>query len=416
MASELTKRAQTLAEIIAAFTAKTVDCPVISSQPLPESNDDVVQTLQQALTAARDSRDWVAATPIAEMLGLIAFNQGNLSEARQRLEEAVSFLRTLDQKPALAKTLGNLAVVTYYAGDAARALESAQEATALAAEAGLGSRLLHGYLLCEMAAIQCYLGRYQAGAESFEQAYRIMAQEEDEVGIAWWQYMRAREEYRDKGQYALAITQVKEALPVLREKTVSRVVVENLLILADSQVCVGELSAAEETLRDAENLITTHKLYWHRPELSLIRARWHFAKNTPQEASKPSYRGLGLAGDQGDLRMLASLYRMIATSLESDRTRNEDAQDALNRSINIGQTGARRIDLALALQQNGLLLKGLANRPAVRARSAGFLLQAEQMLTEMGIAPTQGAAPTASPTTSSTSSPPTRPSVAPLSK
>src|SRR5258708_26912496 len=166
------------------------------------------------------------------MLGLIAFNQGNLPEARQRLEEAISFLRTLDQKAGLAKTIGNLAIVSYYAGDAIRALEFAQEAIALAAAEGLGSRLLHGYLLCGMAAIQCYLGRYQAGAETFEQAYRIMAQEEDEVGIAWWQYMRAREEYRDKGQYALAITQAKEALPVLREKTPNRVVVETLLTLA----------------------------------------------------------------------------------------------------------------------------------------------------------------------------------------
>src|SRR5258708_34896120 len=114
--------------------------------------------------------------------------------------------------------------------------------------------------------------------------------------------MRAREEYRDKGQYALAITQAKEALPVLRENTANRVVVENLLTLADSQVCVGALSAAEENLRDAENLITTHKLYCHRPAVSLIRSRGHFTKTTPHAASKSAYRRLGLAGDHAALR------------------------------------------------------------------------------------------------------------------
>src|SRR5450755_4270714 len=115
MASEVTKNAQTLAEIIAAFTPPGGNCPVISSQVLPPSNDETVQTLQTALTAARDNRDWNAAAPLAEMLGLLAFNNGNLFEARQRLEEAVSFRRTVENKEALAKAIGNLAIVSYYA-------------------------------------------------------------------------------------------------------------------------------------------------------------------------------------------------------------------------------------------------------------------------------------------------------------
>jgi len=175
------------------------------------------------------------------------------------------------------------------------------------------------------------------------------------------------------------------ALPALREKASPRAVIEVLLTLADACICEDNLTRAGQLLKEVETLIAEGKRYWHRPEWYLIKARLASAEGDLKQATKFAYSGLGVAGDQGDLRVLAAIYSTLATLLERDRTRLEDAQDALERAIVTGRSRARRLHLARALQHAGLHFKHFANRPTVRARSSGFLYEAERMCADMGL-------------------------------
>ncbi|HLY24981.1 MAG TPA: hypothetical protein VKQ72_01500 [Aggregatilineales bacterium] len=383
MSVEQAKKTQTPAEIIKVYTDAAGECPVIVGQPIPAGSDDAIQVLQRALTFARDDGNWLLAAQLSSTLGLIYFDRANLYDARERTSEAVSFLRHADNKEQLARTLGNLSTITYYAGESDTALEAAREAAKLAGEAGL--TLLQGFLLCNVGAVLSYRGEYRAGSESFEQAHQIFMREEDDLGMAWWQSNKAREQDRDQGRCAEAIEQIKTALPTLREKTTPKVVIENLLALADSYLCVGDQIHATEIVQEADALIAEKKLYWYRAESCLLKARFAFAQDDLKQASRLAHMGLGLVGDQGDLRTLSALYRMVSLIHERDKTRREDTQDALDRAIAVGRSRSRRLELALSLRQAGLHLKAFGNRPLLRARSSGFLFESERMFKEMDL-------------------------------
>src|SRR5262249_14431966 len=134
-----------------------------------------------------------------------------------------------------------------------------------------------------------------------------------------------------------------------------------------------------------DGLIAEGKHYFYRSEAYLLKTQLAFAEGNFKLAYKHACAGLGAVGDLGDVRVLASLYRLLAILLERDRNRVDDAHDALERSIVVGRERARRLDLALALRQCGLHLKRFANRPTLRARGSGFLFEAERLFAEMGI-------------------------------
>ncbi len=389
MSVDEAKKTQTPAEIIKVYTDVAGECPVIVGRPIPAGSEETIQVLQRALTFARDDGNWLLAAQLASTLGLIYFERANLYDARERTSEAVTFLRNANNKEQLARTLGDLSTITYYAGEADVALESAREAAKLAGEAGL--TLLQGFLLCNVGAILSYRGDYRGGRETFEQAHQIFLREEDDLGMAWWQSNKAREQDRDQGRCAEAIEQLKQAIPVLKEKTTPRLVIENMLALADAYLCVGDLAHANETIQEADALINEKKISWYRAESNLLKARLAYAQDDLKQASRFAYMGLGIVGDQGDLRILSALYRMVSMILERDKNRREDTQDALDRAIAVGRMRARRVELAWSLRQAGLHLKAVGNRPLVRARSAGFLFESENMLKDMEI-------PTAKPT------------------
>jgi hypothetical protein len=166
--------------------------------------------------------------------------------------------------------------------------------------------------------------------------------------------------------------------------------------LADCYLLTKDLIKSDNLLKEAEGLLTSGKRFWSRPELFLLKSRFAVAEENQPQAIKFAYTGLGMVGDQGDHRMLVSLYRALASLLEQDRSRGDDTQDALDRAIAIGRKRARRVELALALKQAGLYLKHFGNRPTIRARSAGFLYEAERMIAEMGLLPAPLTPPTPS--------------------
>jgi tetratricopeptide (TPR) repeat protein len=197
--------------------------------------------------------------------------------------------------------------------------------------------------------------------------------------------MSAREYARDQGQFQAAADQLEKALPVLREKAPVQTVIEGLLALADSYLRQGDLTRADDVLAQIESLVIQGKRHWYRPELYLLRAQAAVAADHIEQASQHAYTGLSAVGAFGDLRLLSPLYRALGSILGRDRNRAEDAYDALERAMAVGRARARKLDLALALQQAGLHLKRFANRPTLRARGAGFLFEADSLFGEMGL-------------------------------
>src|SRR5215510_2400629 len=101
-------------QILAAYTQAVGACPLITGRVIPPASDKTISILNQALLAARQAQDWLLAAQYASTLGLIYFERYNLHEARLRTEEAVTMLRTVENKEQLANVLGNLALIEYY--------------------------------------------------------------------------------------------------------------------------------------------------------------------------------------------------------------------------------------------------------------------------------------------------------------
>lgn len=296
--------------------------------------------------------------------------------------------RTLTQTPPAdvqhrAWELGNLAGITFSLGDGPAALDSVQRAIRAAEESAQVG--LRAYLQNTLGAVLCYQGQYAQARAAFQQAERIFAGVGDSLGAAWNQHLLAREYLRDWREYREAIRYLDMSLPVLRSRGNPEVIVEHLLTRASCLLPHGEVRHARELLAQAEGVIVEGKCYWYRPELYLLRAEISILENEIRKAWQHCYDGLGMISDHGDLRLLPAIYLTLATALEYDRTRIDDARDALERSINAARTRGRKLNLALALRKMGQHLKRFSVRPTTRARGAGFLFEAAQLFREMGL-------------------------------
>ncbi len=355
----------------------------INGQPLPETNDESLQALQRSLILARDSHSSALIAQVNSLLGLMCFERFQLSEARQRLDEAHGLFRTFGSREQQAITLGHLAVVDYYQGNGDSALALIRRAVQIACDDRLIP--LSGYLLCSQGAILCYMGHYRESSEAFGEARVIFAQADDALGAAWWQYIYGREYARAQGQFAMTVEQLESALRSLHGNVTPLAVIETLLALADCYVHLGNLQRAAHAIQQADNLIGEGRRHWYRPESYLVKVRLALADNDPKQAACYASSGLGAAGMSGDLRVLCRLYCVLATILEQDRDRIEDVYDALARAIAMGRVRSSRLDLAIALQQTGSHLKRFASRPTMRARGSGFLFEADRLFHSMGI-------------------------------
>ncbi len=391
----VSERSQTPAEIFAFYSALPPRGIAFNGQPLPGIEERTFQILQRALTIARDSHMPAMIARIADLLGILYLEHFDLYEARQRCEEATSIFRALDAKEQLCRSLGTLAMIEYYMGDGNTAFTLIREAVDKACELNLAP--LSGYYLCTLGMICCHLGKYQEGQSAFEQAHVVFAEREDDLGNAWWNYVQARAYDRDCGQHEQAIERLELAQSMLKEKVSCQPMIEILLALADCYLHTGKLDRAGELIVEADEKINVEKCFWYRPESYLLKAQISLEKDTTKQALRQIYSGLAVAGDQGDLRILAPLYRLLASVLEQDRNRLEDAFDSLERGMAAGRVQGRFLDLALTYRQAGMHLKRFSNRPTLRARGSGYLFEADRMIKQMRIPvppiPLPGSAP-----------------------
>jgi len=376
-----TERAKYL-EILTSFTQG--ECPNIAAQPVPRRTEDNVEILQDALTTARAHQNWAEAVRINKVLMLLRFNAFDMFAARREAEEAISLLNASGNvSENRACVLDDLATINLYAGEATPALAYSNEAIQLAMNEKLP--LMQGYFLCTVGAIQCYAGQYPSASQSFAQARQLFLKEENGLGIAWWQYLQACEQDRDQGNYGQMAEHLHAALPVLREKTTPKIVIETLFGLADAYLHQPDALKAKAHLDEAEHLLVEGKHHWYRPKLYLLKAQLALVEKDNKLAAQHVHKGLSMVGDQGDLRTLSPLYRLLAAILQSEHTPIDSVLNALERAIAAGRTRARRLDLALALKDTGTCMKVFSTRATARARGSGFLFEAEQLLTEMGL-------------------------------
>ena len=378
MSTEHTKHEQILASFVQG------ECPNIAAQPVPLLSEDAIQILREALTTARDHRNWLEAAHITNALTLVHFHAFDLFAARREAEESLSLLRAAnDVSEATARVLGNLATINYYAGEVPAALTCINDALQIAINQN--KPLLHGYFWCSLASIQCYGGQYTAASQSFDQARQLFVAEGNGLGIAWQQYVQGCEQDQDQGNFDQALEKLQAALPLLREKTTPKITIEILFGLAVAYLNQGDTKNADSRLGEAERLLTEGKYHWYRPKLFQLKAQLALAEGNFKLAAQHVHRGLSMVGDHGDLRTLSPLYRLLATILQQEHSSMDSIMNALDRAMAVGRTRARRLDLALALKETGTYMKVFANRATARARGSGFLFEAEQMLTEMGL-------------------------------
>jgi hypothetical protein len=203
--------------------------------------------------------------------------------------------------------------------------------------------------------------------------------------MAWLHYCQASAQDRDQGNIDRMLERLQVALPLLREKTSFKIAIEILLALAEGVLRLNDPTKANDLLAEAEQLLNTGKYYWYRPTLFMLKARLAFQQSDFKSAAQHIYKGLGMVGDQGDPQMLSPLYRLLAIILQHERSEQDSVMNALERAMAAGRSRARCLDLALALKEAGNYVKATAMRPTARARGSGFLFEAENMLTEMGI-------------------------------
>lgn len=305
-----------------------------------------------------------------------------LEALRQQTEQSLEALRPQDQERR-AWELGNLAGVAFALGDGMAAVINVQEAIRAAQESGQVT--LRGYLLNTLGAALCYEGNYAEAIKAFEAAESIFFRTSDSLGSAWNHHMRAREYLRDARTFGDALRQLDLALPVLRSRGNPEVIIENYLTRVACLIQINDLRHARDLIYQVEGMIMESKCFWYRPEMYVLRAELSTRENDVRVAWQQCYTGLGSVSDHGDLRLLPLLYLTLATALEHDKTRLEDARDALERAINAGRARGRKLHLALALRKMGQHLKRFSVRPTVRARGSGFLFEASQLLREMNV-------------------------------
>jgi len=307
----------------------------------------------------------------------------HLEESREAAEQALENLAPADRDVA-THIYGNLAGISLMLGDGPQALEYV--AKALNAATAIQDQDGRGHLLNTRAAIECHMGLYVEARASFGEAEALFTRAGDALGMAWTQHLEAREYARDQNDYARALQLLNGAMPVLRARSTPDAVIQTLLTQIDCLVRTGESRRARDAVQQAEFAIHESKSFYYRPELMLMRAQLSLFESNFKQAWQYCYSGLGMVSDQGDLRMLTPLYTALALALEYDRNRADDARDALERAITAGRSRARRLHLSLALRQMGMHLRRYFNRPTVRARGSGYLFEADQQFSQMGLA------------------------------
>ncbi|MBO9309085.1 MAG: hypothetical protein J7551_04800 [Chloroflexi bacterium] len=267
-------------------------------------------------------------------------------------------------------------------GEPEDALASLQKALHLARQNDLTDSV--GYLSSLQGAALCYIGQYAAAHALFAQAEALFRRQNNGLGIAWQQHLMAREYHLDLGNFAAAQRAAAETGSLFRAHSLWHAYAESLLTQAHSALGSGAPRRAADFLRQAEGLIAERDLKWLAPEYHWLRAQTALAEGTPRLAAEHCYSALNAVSNGGDVRLLTALYVTLGKALETDRSQQPAAQDALERAL-AARERARCLHAAQAYLALGLHLKRYSRHMTMRARGSGYLFEAEQRYKALGL-------------------------------
>lgn len=345
-----------------------------------------VNLLLQAQTSAYQNNQLEDATSIAEALVGYYFAAGDFEAARPFADQYLQLIRERESPSVLARALGMLSTIDYQRGNAETAHTIAEQAFSLLGKSDQ-QRSLGGFLLCHLATIAAYLGKYASTSDYLEQAEAWFINTGNDLGRAWRQHVQARDYLRDQGDYQTALDNLIAVLPILEERTSSQAIIENLLATTDCLSQLGEVERAHERLERLESLVVHGKRHWYLSELLMIKGKVALASGDPQTAARFLRDGIGAVSLSGDIRLLSPLYRLLGIALSGDPDWRAEASDAFERGIACARAIARKLDLAWALYAMGQFVKQSATRPTEQARSSGYLFEGHKLFMEMGIKP-----------------------------
>ena len=274
---------------------------------------------EQLLEHAQASRDDDLALDARIKLGQNLLHQGELAAARRQLEQ--SLMLSADGHPARLRSAPRVAIylawALWYAGLGTQAVQRAEQALILAADAGSphSSAFAHGYGMI----LHVLRGDLARALELAPQLTSIIA----EHGLLYWrlvnEFVRGMIAAR-QGDPELGRTVMRRATEAMRA-TGAKVGVPYLLcLLAETELARGNVAEARLALGDAAALVATTGNALYSAEAARLEgdlALLEPAGPAGRERAEAHYRrAIGLAREQGarafELRAATSLARLFA--------------------------------------------------------------------------------------------------------
>jgi tetratricopeptide (TPR) repeat protein len=339
------------------------------------NHDEAIEFFLQARTLAEAMGDRHALSTIHMGIAVAAFNQGQLRDALEAMEELLVIYRESGDKHRVSNCLSNIANTLYYLGEFEAAHATHQESITIDRE--IGKRVGLAYSLRDLGELYCHRGDYAAGLAAMEEAAAIFEEIGDDAGRAWCDLALGREYYLDIGPDSQAEALLRRALPVLQAGESHEEVADALLALGRLCLEGREHDQAQISLDQALELCQKYDLRWRLPEATARLAELALARGDAGGAADLAQQTLDAIANGGcpDLRSAA---HMVLAQVADDSLHHYElaVSDARQRS--------RHIDLARTLAEVGHYL---GDRAEVELRAQGHTYQheAQALAEEMGL-------------------------------
>lgn len=212
--------------------------------------------LDQALRLAVSEKDAASQAEARRLLGMLAIDQNQYSEARKYLEKALPFARQHTDRRLLAAILSGMAEAAFNGGEMEAAHQAARECRDLAA--ALGDDVLRARAMHCLGAIHVARGEYSQAGEAFASAEELARR------VGFIQFERNLQLSRGElsarqGDWGAAVATWTALLKTARAASDFLLVIETACHLAAAYARTGELARVRGMVLDA--LRTAQRAY-----------------------------------------------------------------------------------------------------------------------------------------------------------
>lgn len=211
---------------------------------------DAVNYVTQAKTIAEQNNDQRNIAVSLNLLGILAYYQGDAAKARQSFEESLVIGRAIGNRPSTSSSLNNLGNVAVFQGDYDAACKYIEESLQL--ERAAGNRSGMAGSLNNMGNVAVYQGDYETARTYFEDTLQIYRDIGDRRGLAFsLENLGTVAFYQDDLKSACAA--FEESLVICNEIGVRNISVysESGLVIVLTHLGEGKRSRARDHLINA---------------------------------------------------------------------------------------------------------------------------------------------------------------------